>query len=108
VLAVAVFGIVMVSTFTAHLNHSLTGIPLTPEARQEIQSKETQLAGMELPKNLTAEMAATVRNTVSEAFLSGFRVVLFACAGLSIASAAVAWRFVPTKDRSSSIKIKQG
>jgi len=107
VLAVAVFGIVMVSTFTTQLNRSLTGISLTPEARHQVQSKETQLAGMELPKNLDVEMATTVRSAVSGAFLSGFRVVLFACAGLSIASAAVAWCFVPTKNPSSSWKIKQ-
>ena len=102
VLAVAVFGIVMVSKFTTHLDHSLTAIPLSPQVRQEVASKETQLAGMELPKNLTAEMTATLRRAVSEAFLSGFRVVLFACAGLSIASAAVAWRFVPAKDQHGS------
>jgi hypothetical protein len=90
VLAIAVFGIVMVKIFVAHLDRRLPSLSLAPETAQEIRSKEIELAGMELPKNLDASASAAVTNDVSEAFLAGFRVVLFSCAGLAMGSAGVA------------------
>lgn len=95
VLAIAIFGIVMVHTFTAHFERSLQGLSLPPESVQEIRVKEIDLAGIELPKNLDPVAGAAVRNAVSQAFLSGFRVVLLSCAALSIASAATAWQLIP-------------
>jgi len=97
VLAIAVFGIMMVKTFAGHLDRSLASLPLAPEAVHEIQSKEIELAGMELPKNVDASAQGRVRSTISEAFLSGFRLVLFSCAGLSIGSAAIAWKLIAKK-----------
>ena len=95
VLAIAVLGIVMVKSFSTRLDRSLASLPLSSEAIREIQSKEIDLAGMDLPKNLDAHARAAAQTAISEAFLSGFRLVLFSCAGLSIASAAVAQILIP-------------
>ena len=97
VLAIAVFEIVIVKTFVAHLEQSLSRLSVPPEAIREIRSKEIELAGMELPKNLDANASAAIKNAVSEAFLAGFRVVLFSCAGLAIGSAGVASLLVSKK-----------
>jgi hypothetical protein len=97
VLAIAVFGIVMVKTFAAHLEQSLPPLSVPPEAIQEIRSKEIELAGMELPKNLDANARAAIKNAISDAFLAGFRGVLFSCAGLAIGSAGVASVLVSKK-----------
>jgi len=97
VLAIAVFGIVMVKIFAAHLDRRLPSLSLAPETAQEIRSKEIELAGMESPKNLDANARSAVKNAVSEAFLAGFRVVLFSCAGLAIGSAGVASVLVSKK-----------
>src|SRR5246500_1017839 len=51
VLAIAVFGIVMVKIFVAHLDRRLPSLSLAPETALVIRSKEIELAGMELPKN---------------------------------------------------------
>jgi predicted MFS family arabinose efflux permease len=95
VLAIAVLGIVMVNVFSTHLDRSLATLPLNSETVSEIRSREIELAGMDLPKNLDANASAALRDAVSQAFLSGFRLILFSCAGLSIASAAVAWSSFP-------------
>jgi len=79
-----------VKIFVAHLDRRLPSLSLAPETAQEIRSKEIELAGMELPKNLDASTSAALKHDVSEAFLAGFRVVLFSCAGLAMASAGVA------------------
>jgi hypothetical protein len=95
VLAIAVLGIVMVKSFSTSLDRSLASLPLSSEPVREIKSKEIDLAGMDLPKNLDAHARAAAQTAISEAFLSGFRLVLFSCAGLSIASAAVAQTLIP-------------
>jgi EmrB/QacA subfamily drug resistance transporter len=94
VLAIAVFGIVMLKTFAAHVDSRLTQLSLPSDQVHEIRAKEIELAGMELPKDLDAGASAAVRQAISEGFLSGFRIVLFSCAALSIGSAAVAGLFV--------------
>ena len=98
VLAIAVLGIVLLKAFSAHLQHSLPTLAISPEAAHEIRAKEIELAGMELPKNLDPNAAALVRQAVSASFLSGFRLVLFCCAALAVTSAVVAWRLVPRYD----------
>ena len=97
VLAIAVLGIVLVKAFATHLERSLATLPIAPEAAYEIRGKEIELAGMELPKSLDPSATASVRQAVSESFLSAFRLVLFCCAALAVVSAVISWRFIPGK-----------
>jgi MFS family permease len=99
VLAIAVFGIVMVKAFGAHLDQNLAKLPVSPDVVQEIRSKEIDLVGIEPPQGLDTKTIAAIRGAISDAFLWGFRLVLFACGGLSIASAFVAGRFVDSAEK---------
>ena len=94
VLAIAVLGIVMVKAFGADLDQSLANLSLPPEVIEDIRSKEIELAGLELPQGLDANVIEELRSAISRAFISGFRLVQFFCVGLSIASALVAWRMI--------------
>ena len=97
VLSIALVGILLVAIFSAHLDRSLADLSLPPEAKQQMQSREIDLAGMELPQNLNANARVTAQHAVSDAFLTGFQVVLFSCAGLAIGSAAIASCLIPKK-----------
>jgi EmrB/QacA subfamily drug resistance transporter len=94
VLAIAVFGIVMVKAFGARLEESLAKVAVSPSIRQQIRSQEIALAGLEPPRDLDANTTAAIRRAIAGAFLWGFRLVLFSCAGLSIGSALVAWQLI--------------
>ena len=94
VLAIAVFGIVMIKTFDAHLERNLTALSLPPSIVQNIRSREVELAALKPPEGLDAHMVLGIRAAISQSFASGFRVVLLYCAGLSIGSAVIAWRLV--------------
>jgi predicted MFS family arabinose efflux permease len=94
VLAIAVFGIVLVKSFGAHLDRDLAALSLAPDVISQIHSKEIELAGLELPSSLNASAISAVREGVSAAFLSGFRLILILCAVLSATSAIVAWRWI--------------
>jgi hypothetical protein len=94
VLAIAVFGILMLKAFGARLEQSLATLSIAPNIVQEIRGKEIEFVNLELPQGLSENTVAAIRGAISDAFLWGFRLVLFACAGLSVASAVVAWRLI--------------
>jgi MFS family permease len=96
-LAIAILGIVMVKVFSFRLNRSLAGRQLPPIILQYIQSNEIKLAGLDLPSGLEADTTTVVRASISRAFIFGFRTVLLICAGLSLASALVAWLMIPAR-----------
>lgn len=95
VLAIAVFGVVMVSTFGSRLNHRLAYFSLPPNVLQKLQANEIRLAALQVPFGLDPGTTAAVRRSIAEAFVFGFRIVMLICAGLSGASAAVACRIIP-------------
>ncbi|MGH9552639.1 MAG: hypothetical protein ACRD3W_24885, partial [Terriglobales bacterium] len=95
VLAIAVLGIVMVKSFAARLDSSLSNFPLPPAVQQELRAGGNKLAGLPVPAGLDPSATATVREFIGEAFVFGFRIVMMICAGLSLASSAVAWLMIP-------------
>jgi EmrB/QacA subfamily drug resistance transporter len=98
VLAIAVLGIVMVKAFGLRLNYSLAHVLLPPGVLRDLQANETRLAGLQVPSGLSASVQAAISASIREAFVFGFRVVMFICAGLSLGGTAVAWSLIP-KDR---------
>ena len=100
VLAVAVFGIVMVSAFSDRLQQSLAGSNLASDALHQIQSGVIRLAGLEVPAGLDEQTSAAIRNAIAHAFVFAFRLVMLLCAALAVASAAVASRMIPSRSDS--------
>jgi EmrB/QacA subfamily drug resistance transporter len=100
VIAIAVLGIVMVKAFSSRLNNSLAHFSLPPAVLQHLQADEIKLAGLQIPVGLDLSSATVIKKSIEEAFVFGFRIVILICAGLSLASAAVAWRMIPkNRDR---------
>jgi len=95
VLAIAVFGIVMVKAFGFCLNHNLVQFSLPTSVLQEIRSEEIRLAGLQVPGGLDPSARAMVKQSIGEAFVFGYRIVMLICGVLALASAAVAWRMIP-------------
>jgi EmrB/QacA subfamily drug resistance transporter len=100
VLAVAVFGIVMVSAFSARLQHFVAGVNLPPAALHQIQSSTIRLAGLEVPAGLDPQTTSALQTAVAHAFISAFRLVLLICAVLAVASAAIGARMIPSRNDS--------
>ena len=97
VLAVAIFGIIMVSAFSNKLQHALSGLNLAPAALHQIQSSVIRLAGLEVPAGLDAQTSSAIRDAIAHAFVFAFRVVMLLCAALAVASAAVASLMIPSR-----------
>ena len=98
VLAIAVLGIVMVKAFSSRLNQSLARFSLPPAILHDLQTNEIKLGGLQVPDDLDPVKKTAVKKSIEKAFVFGFRIVMLVCAGLSLASATVAWLMIP-KDR---------
>lgn len=98
VLAIAVFGIVIVRDFDSRLERNLTSLTLPANIVEDIRSREVELAALEPPKGLDANTVESIRRAIRESFISGFRVVLLCCAGLSMGSSGVAWRWIEPEE----------
>jgi EmrB/QacA subfamily drug resistance transporter len=95
VLAIAVLGIVLVAAFRAHLERALADLSLDPSILREVRAQETRVAGLQVPAGLDPVTGAAIKKSVGEAFIFGFRFVMLICAGLSMASAAIAGLMIP-------------
>ncbi|MGH9528315.1 MAG: MFS transporter [Terriglobales bacterium] len=95
VLAIAVLGILMVNSFAISLNHKLAHLSLPPGLLKALQANETRLAGLQPPDGLDSATSAAIKRSIGEAFVFGYRIVMFICAGLSLASAVVACLMIP-------------
>jgi hypothetical protein len=87
----------MVKAFSFHLNRSLARLSVPSYILQELRANEIELAGLQLPAGLDPTANAATKESVKEAFVYGFRIVMSICASLSVASAAVAWLMIPQK-----------
>jgi EmrB/QacA subfamily drug resistance transporter len=91
VLAVAVFGVVMVPIFDRSLHDRLVDIEMAPGAIEAVEAQRNRLAAIALPESLDARSGAAARRAVGEAFVTGFRWIMVVSSLLALAGAASAW-----------------
>jgi len=95
VLAIAVFGVILVASFSSHLNQSMAKIQLPMEKVRQLQASETSLAALKIPDGVDAATAAALQSAIANAFVAGIRLVTLICVGLAAASGVLAWRMIP-------------
>jgi len=89
-IAIAVFGIVLVRSFDARVTVALDRLELPEPARTAVNQELPKLAGAEVTPAIGRQRATAVRRAIDESFRSAFAVVMLSVAGLAIAAAAVA------------------
>jgi len=96
-LAIAIFGVVMLHTFSSTLAKKLGEIQVSEDIRHLLSEQRVKLAGMEVPSNLTAEERSQVEQAVANSFLAGFRLIMFAATALSLGSALSSYLMISPK-----------
>jgi len=96
-LAVAVFGLVMLQTFNTNLNRRLDAIEVTSEVKHSLDDQRVKLAGAEIPENLSPTMRGTLRQTIDESFVAGFRRVMMITVALALLSSLSALLLIKGK-----------
>ena len=96
-LAVAVFGVLMMNTFNKSLEKHLLELPISTEARARTIDRGSDLVNLQLPESIDAETQLKVRELIRESFVAGFRVVAWIAALLALASALASWLMIEGK-----------
>jgi len=97
VLAIAVLGVVMVAAFDHSLRSALNVLDLRADVVHKLELNVAKLGSLDAPPSVDPQTAVAIRAAVAESFVFGFRLIMFVCAGLAVASAAVAWRKIPAE-----------
>jgi hypothetical protein len=97
VLAVAVLGVVMVAAFASSLRASIAMLHVDATGVRYLEANVAKLGTLQPPPNLDPQTTSNVRAAITHAFVFGFRMMMLLCASLAIASAAVAWRLIPSR-----------
>ena len=88
-LAIAVFGIIMLQAFNHALDTNLSGLP--SPIQQSLDQQRTKLAAADLPQNIAPATRVQLRDAIDHSFVVGFRAVMFAGALLATGGAICAW-----------------
>jgi EmrB/QacA subfamily drug resistance transporter len=97
VLAVAVLGAVMAAAFAHSLRRSLAPLNLNVPVVNQLEANVARLGSLDAPPGVNSRSAAGIRSAISNAFIFGFRLIVFLCALLALASACVAWGKIPAE-----------
>ena len=95
-LAIAVFGIVMLQIFKHGLDRQLLESKLPTSVIQSLETQSTKLAAIAIPENLDLATKQLIRRAIEESFVAGFRSVMAIGAALAGASGIIALTLIRT------------
>lgn len=93
-LAIAVFGVIILYAFSQKLDARLNAIGLDVEVKQAVYDQRVKLAGLQIPENADSATREQIKQTVAESFVSGFRLLMLLSAALALASALASWLLI--------------
>lgn len=91
-LAIAVFGVVILHAFSYQLGQRLSGVDET--LKQSVFEQRVKLAGVEIPNTVDPATQQRLKEAVAGSFVSGFRLIMLLSAGLAVASAVASWLLI--------------
>lgn len=98
-LAIAVFGIVLVVSFNDALDGSLAEFEVPPAIAAEIDRQRESLAAVELPADVEPRLGAALQRAIGMSYVRGFRAVMHVAAVLALLSALSAYLTIDRKSQ---------
>jgi hypothetical protein len=96
-LAIAIFGVVLLQTFSGRLERRLAAIDIPNDVRVSLYEQRTRLGALELPANLNPVATKQLQQAIAESFISGYRLIMFLAACLALGAAASSWLMIGKK-----------
>ncbi|HJT26592.1 MAG TPA: MFS transporter [Pyrinomonadaceae bacterium] len=101
-LAIAVFGVMMLHGFSQTLASRIGEIPMNEQLKHSISDQRVKLAALEVPPGTDSATQEKIKVAIAESFVSGFRMIMFASATLAVASGASSWFCIRKSRRAGS------
>ena len=95
--AIAVFGIIMLGMFKTQLAEHLIKSDLPKTVVESMRSQTNKLAAIKIPSDQSEAVQQNFHRAVDESFVSGFRAVMMAGALLAVASSLTALFLIKTE-----------
>ena len=103
-LAIAVFGVMILYAFSHKLGLRLNEIGLDEQLKQAVYEQRVKLAGLQVPDGADSATRVQIKQTVAESFVFGFRLVMLTSAALAVASAFASWLLI---GRSGAVRARK-
>jgi hypothetical protein len=87
----------MAYSFNEALDTRLAPLDLSPETQQIVAEQRTNLAAARIPPEVEPDTRAALEQAIKEAYVGGFRWVMFVAAGLALLSALSAGAMIEGK-----------
>jgi len=100
--AIAVFGVVMLHMFKSHLDHKLSTANLPASVAESVHGQTSRLAAIDISPNLDAKTQRLIRGAIDEAFLSGFRSLMLISGALAAGGAVIALFWIEVAPRAQT------
>ena len=96
-IAVAVFGVVLLNVFAGSFTMQISSSQIPPDARQHLIQQSGDLAAIKIPEELSSDAKAAATAAIRNSFISGFRFVTLIAATLGVISGVIAFLIIPGK-----------
>lgn len=93
-LAIAVFGVVMLHAFSHDLGLRLNEFGLDEQLKSSVLEQRVKLAGVEIPSSVDPKEREIVKQAVAGSYVTGFRLIMGLSAVLALASAVASWLLI--------------
>jgi EmrB/QacA subfamily drug resistance transporter len=85
-IAIAVFGIVVLAVFSSSLASHLSILPIPTGVHQALIEQQNKLVGIEIPPGVSAATHAAIQQAIAESFITSFRVIMLIASALALCS----------------------
>jgi hypothetical protein len=100
-IAIAVFGIVVLAVFSSSLTSHLSVLPIPAGVQHALIEQQNKLVGIEIPAGLiSASTQAAVQRAIAESFITSFRVVMLIASALAVCSSLSSLLLIEGKKQS--------
>lgn len=103
-LAIAVFGVIMLNSFGNELSSRLSDLPVSHEVRTALDEQRVRLAGVEVPGGLDTATRHALEDAIGSSFVSSFRLIMYVSSALALLSSLSAWLLIGGKPGSGTSK----
>jgi EmrB/QacA subfamily drug resistance transporter len=101
-LAIAALGAIVISTFSARLNDTLSSSGLSEEGQEQILVQSDKLGAIDIPDDFGRTSEELAARAIRESFAYGFRWAMVVCAVLALCGAFVSFFSIHGPPRSRS------